>query len=140
MTRALKKQTVQLEIPAHDLRILGEKLQQSIQLTRARIPFIKYPRARLKAIRALDRAEYMFNTLSTTAQTIDRMKTFLENGFGLNINKLFALAGRGEYASRVTTYSAMTLVNTGIERTLDELAAINAALDKENENVKQTNI
>jgi len=136
MVRAVQAAKVQLDVPANDLRALGERLQLSIQLTRNRLDTIKLPRARIRALRVLDRAEYMFATLSQTVQTVDRMKGFLERGFGLDVNTLFAMAGGGEQLARVSTHSAMVLVNAGIERTLNELATVNAALDKENENVK----
>lgn len=134
MGRVVKLEKVELTEPVNDLRSLGEKLQVAIQLTRGRIDTIKNPRTRLKTLRVLDRAEYMFMTISQTVQTVDRMKGFLERGFGLNIDSLFALTGKNEHIARVSTHGAMVLVNTGISHSLNELAEINLALDKEVKN------
>jgi len=134
MVRAVHAAKVQLDAPANDLRILGERLQLSIQLTRNRLDTIKLPRKRLHALRTLDRAEYMFTTISQTVQTVDRMSGFLKNNFGLDIDGLFALTGDKEYVARVSTRSAMLLVNEGISRALKELSALNESLDKESKN------
>jgi hypothetical protein len=127
----MHKNPIQLSVPAKDLRDLGEKLQQSIDLTGARLHQVKNPRLRLRAKHALDRANYMFGVMAQTVQTVDRVKTFLLNGFGLDVDQLLSMAGDHEQSVRASTYSAMLLMNEGIDRVLNELSSLNSAMDIE---------
>lgn len=129
-----RKLPVTLNEPTDDLKLLGEKLQQSLQFTRSRIPDIKNHDLKRQACHTLDRANYMFHTLSQTVQTVDRMQGFLESNFGLSIDEIFALADENEYFARVSTRSAMVMVNQGISSVLTDLAKVNVAIDKENQN------
>ena len=133
MAQSSQPVKVTLEKPTKDLRALGEKLQQAIQLTRARLPEAKLPRERLRVIKSLDHAEYMYTMISNTCQTVERMGGFLQRGFGLDMDALFALAGGNEKAARVSTYSAMVMVNQGISLALKDLSRVNEILDKEKE-------
>jgi len=127
----MPRRVVRFEQPIDDLTVLGQKLQQAIVLTKARLPFIKGDRLKRKARFSLDQAQDMFITLSGTVQTVDRMTRFLEQGFGLSVDDLFELAENDEHAARISTHSAMVLVNNGIKLVLNDLAEVNAAIDKE---------
>jgi hypothetical protein len=127
---------VTLEKPTKDLRALGEKLQQEIAYTRNRIPNIKVQHTRLVALRALDDAERMFFTIGQNVQLVDSLRKFLESGWGLNVDALFACAGEAEMAARVSTHSIMVMTNKGIELVIDDLRKLNLVLDKENEHGK----
>jgi hypothetical protein len=125
------RKKTELAKPADDLRDLGEKLQQALILTKARLPYIEDDLLKRRAAHAVDRAHDMFHTMSTTVQTIERMKHFLEQGFGLDVDDIFAMTGKNEAAARVSTHSAMVLVNQGISTVLADLTKVNAAIDRE---------
>jgi hypothetical protein len=127
---------VTLEKPTKDLRALGEKLQQEIAYTRNRIPGIKLHPLKLVTLRTLDRAERMFYTIGQNVQMVDSMRKFLEINCGCNVDALFAFAGEGEQAARISTHSVMVMVNKGIELVLDDLRKVNLMLDKENDHGK----
>lgn len=136
MAQSGKPVKVTLEKPAKDLRALGEKLQQEIAYTRNRLNDIKLPHTKLVALRTLDHAERMFFTIGQNVQMVDSMRKFLETSCGYNVDALFALAGEGEPAARISTHSVMVMVNKGIELVIDDLRKINLMLDKENEHGK----
>lgn len=122
---------ITLEKPSTDLRALGITLQQSVQLLQARLLNIKSAELKLEARRALERASYMFKTVSDTVTVVDRLKGVLESDFGLDLNDIFSMAGESEYMARVTTRSAMVMLNRGIEAAIQDLAKINRKIDKE---------
>ena len=136
MVQSSKPVKVTLEKPTKDLRALGEKLQQEITYTRNRIPDIKLHPLKLVTLRTLDRAERMFFTIGQNVQMVDSMRKFLETSCGYNVDALFALAGEGEPAARISTHSVMVMVNKGIELVLDDLRKLNLILDKENNHGK----
>lgn len=131
MARRKKTALVSFHEPIADLTALGESLQQSLDLTVARVPQIKSPELKLRTRRALDKANYMFRVIGQTVTTIEKMRNFLQQSFCLDVDAIFALAGKDEYVARVSTHSGMMLVNNGIRLVIDELAEVNVEIDKE---------
>lgn len=116
-----------------DLRELGVRLQHQLGMTVDRLNSIKSPDLRRRTLHVLDRGQYMFKTLSTTVQTTERLRVFMEKSFGVTLEDIFSMAGGGEYAVRVSAKQAMMLVNDGIALTLEDLVKINREIDKEHE-------
>jgi len=123
--------------PVADLVQLGEKLQQSIQLTQQRVQSIKNPRLKFNAMRTLDRANYLFRVMSQTVQTTNQVVSFLDAGFNLNVKSILALTGKYAEPMHGAIYSGMLLVNEGIHRVLLELSEVNNSIDAEVRNGKQ---
>jgi hypothetical protein len=136
--RSKKSVPVAFDKPIVELRKLGESLQQTLALTTARVPNIKNPMLKLRTVRALDRAGYMFRVMSNTVQTVERVAHFLENGFGLSVSRMLEFSGEHEPFIHASTYSAMLLVNEGIYRVLHELNDVNKAIDQEAKNEKKS--
>lgn len=129
-----RKRKVALQEPTAELRLLGEKLQFALESTIDRLGSIRSPVLRRRAIHSIDRAQYMFTSLSKIAQTTDRIAGFMQDHFGLSVDDIFDMMGRNEYAARVSTHSTLVLLNEGIRMTLKDLSIVNADIDKENEN------
>lgn len=117
-------------LPANDLRSLGEKLQQSIVLTRLRIAPLVSSRARAKASCVLDSAEKLFIHVSQLVQAISRMQNFISKAFDVSLDDIFSLSGNPKLA-KGAVYAGTLAINELVKRSIDELAAVNAALDKE---------
>ena len=140
MARAARKSNgtpVAFQKPVADLVQLGEKLQQSIELTRQRVANIRNPRLKFNAMRTIDRASYLFRVMGQTVQTTNQVVSFLDAGFNLNVKSILALAGKYQEPLHGAVYSGMLLVNEGIHRVLLELSEINNSIDAEVCNGKQ---
>jgi hypothetical protein len=136
MRQRTKKSAVQFREPVDDLIKLGESLQLSLDYTVARYQHIKSADLKLQTRRVLDKANYMFRVIGQTVTTIESMRKFLQQSFCMDVDAIFALAGKDEYAARVSTHSGMVLVNNGIRIVIDELEKLNVAIDKEHEHEK----
>jgi len=117
-------------VPVQDLRALGEKLQQSIVLTRIRLAQLPATRTKTKAVRALTSADVLFVHVSQLVQAVSGMRLFMDKAFGIALDDLFALSGHPKMA-KGAVYAGTAAINEMVKRTIDELAAVNAALDKE---------
>lgn len=122
-------------LPVSELADLGEKLQQSIVLTRLRVEKLPSSRTRARSKRTLDSAEKLFVHVSQTVHATAGLAGFVEKAFGLTVGDLFAATGN-ERLARGAAYTGMVAVISAVKKAIDELAAVNAAIDKEVTNGK----
>jgi hypothetical protein len=121
---------VALAEPVNDLRTLGIQLQATLDSTTAKLAGIKSPALKLRAVRMVDNGRFLFNTMSHVVQTTDGLLSFLIRHLQVDINDVFAMTGYKKNA-RVTTHSAITLVNVGVRHVLNELSIVNREIDNE---------
>lgn len=124
-------------LPVDELRDIGEKLQQSIELTTARIDKLPPCRLKTKGEKILARASHLFMNVSNAVDSATKLTTFLQNAFGIQIADLFERTGYRQTAHGIA-YTGISLVLRSAKTSLNELAAINSELDlkeaRENEN------
>lgn len=120
-------------IPTDELRQAGEKLQQSIVLTRMRAANFKPGRIKARAERVVNSADDLFRNTSDMVQAATRMTGFMEKALGISVADIFALVPN-ERAARGVTYTGMSLVIGSVNKAIDELAAINRDMDGEVKN------
>jgi hypothetical protein len=119
-----------LSAPVNDLHLLGIQLQGMLDSTAVRVAGIKSPSLKLRALRAMDSGRFLFKTLSNLVQTTDGLLTFLIRHMDINIDDIFSMTGNKKNA-RITTRSALTMVNVGVQHIVDELIIINREIDNE---------
>lgn len=117
-------------MPVSELKDLGEKLQQGIVLTRIRVSNLPSSRARAKAKRTLDAAERLFVHVSQTVHATASLAGFIEKAFGVTVGDIFSMTGH-ERIARGAAYTGIVAVNAAVKKAIDELAAVNAAIDEE---------
>lgn len=120
-------------LPVAELRELGEKLQQSIVLTRMRVENMPASRAKAKAVRSLEHANKLFVHVSQVVQAATGLTGFLVKALGVSVEDMFAYTGKPKLA-RGVAYAGVAAANDAVKQAIDELAAANAALDKEVKN------
>lgn len=119
--------------PVDELKGNGEKLQQAILLTRMRQAGIGGMRLKARASRILGNADRLFGNLSYTVSTATRALDFMGKATGHDIADVFALMG-SEKLARGVVYAGMELINNEVSRMIDELAALNVAINNEVKN------
>lgn len=117
-------------LPVDELRDLGVKLQQSIVLTRARVNALEPSRTRARAQRTIENADKLFGHLATVSMAAQGLAGFLKQAMGVNVDELFAVTGSPR-AARGIAFAGVHAANAVVKDSLNELAAVNAALDKE---------
>ena len=117
-------------LPVAELASLGEKLQQAIVLTRMRLANSINGRLKARGARVVREADKLFTHLSQVVSTAQGLSGFLSKAMGLGIDDLFAYTGRPR-AARGLAYAGVVAANEAVKNALNELAAVNAALDKE---------
>lgn len=124
-------------LPVDELRDLGVKLQQSIVLTRMRANQLKLSRTRARALRVVDSADKLFGHLSQVSMAAQGLTGFLQKAMGVSVDELFNATGSPR-AARGVAFAGVAAANDAVKRQLDELAAVNVAIDKEVKNGTQT--
>ena len=121
-----------VELQTDELRRLGEKLQQAIVLTRIRLATSKNDRIAARGRRVLENADRLFMHISQLVQATSGISLFLERAFGLTVEDVLDLT---EYPRMVhgVAYTATTAINEIVKRYIDDIAAINAALDRDDD-------
>lgn len=119
-----------MNVAADELKVLGEKLQQAIVLTRMRLAGLPNSRVKARGNRALEHSDKMFAHVSQLVMAASGMKVFLEKAFGVSVADLFVASGHPKLAQGAT-YAGTAAIIELVKRTIDELAAVNAALDRE---------
>jgi hypothetical protein len=122
-------------LPTAELADLGEKLQQAIVLTRIRITPLPTSRVKARATRVLEHADRLFRHMTLMVQASNSLTSFLTKAVGVTIDDMFAYTGRPKIA-RGVAYAGISAANDAVRNVLIELAAINAAIDKEVKNAK----
>jgi hypothetical protein len=117
-------------LPTPELRDLGVKLQQAVVLTRIRAEQLPACRVKARATRVVENADKMFTHLSAVAQATSAFAGFLGRAMGISIDDLFMYTGKPKIA-RGVAYAGVSAVNEAVKDTINELAAVNAAIDKE---------
>lgn len=117
-------------LPIPEFMGLGEKLQQAIELTTARVSKMPPGRMRAKASRTLTQANKLFAQLSQMAQMTAGFTGFLSKAIGVSVDDLFRLTGKPKIA-RGVAYVGVEAVNKMVGDMLDSLHAINVEIDKE---------
>lgn len=117
-------------LPSAELKALGEKLQQAIVLTKMRVEGLKPSRVQAKASRIMTSAEKLFVHVAQVVHATQGLAGFLEKTLGVTVDDLFSMTGKDRLA-RGTAYAGMAAVNELVKRQIDELAAVNAAIDEE---------
>jgi len=121
-----------IELQTDELKRLGEKLQQSIVLTRMRLATSKSDRIVARGRRVLENADKLFQHISQLVQAASGIRIFLERAFGVTVADLMDVTDYPRLAHGVA-YTATTAINEIVKRNIDDIAAINAALDKDEE-------
>lgn len=119
-----------LDLPIDELKYVGQKLQQSLMLTRLRTAEIKNPRLKARTARTLHDAGLLFDHLSNTVMASSRLLGFMEKLSGMSVNDMFAATGHERVATGAT-FIGIELVNDAVRKTINRLAAVNADIDKE---------
>lgn len=129
--------TTPAPLPTAELADLGEKLQQAIVLTRMRLEPMPASRVKARGGRVIDHATRLFWHVSRLAQASAAMAGFLEKAMNVTVEDLFAYTGKPKIA-RGVAYAGVSAANDAVRNCLNELAAVNAAIDKEVKNGKNT--
>lgn len=124
-------------LPVDELLDLGAKLQQSIALTHTRARALKPSRTRARTMRALGDAEQLFGHLSRVSMATQGLTGFLQKAMGVSVDELFAATGSPR-AARGMAFAGVAAASDAVRRSLSELAAVNAAIDKEVKHGTQT--
>lgn len=124
MSRAVKNSE-------QDLRTLGVKLQDLIMQSRARLPKIKGRDKSLRMARSISNAEYVFNTISATIMTTQRVENFMQDKFGVGIGTVLKAAGHDPDTMKNSSLNAMVVLNKSIALVIQDLTSANAEADKD---------
>jgi hypothetical protein len=116
--------------PVAELTELGEKLQQAIVLTRIRVDHLPPSRVRARAARTVEHANKLFMHVSQVVQATTALKGFMHKTLGVTVDDIFNMTGNARIAKGATNVGVFA-VNETVRRSIDELAAINAAIDEE---------
>lgn len=119
-------------LPLDDLQRLGEKLQQALLITRARLHKVQRLRLKVQAQRVVDRSDSVFHNITVAVQLTQHTADLLRKAFGVTYDDLLELTGNHR-AAHGLSYTGLTLLNKAIEKSIDDLAKVNAAIDKEQE-------
>jgi hypothetical protein len=125
--------TAPAPLPTAELADLGEKLQQAIVLTRVRVAPMQASRVKARATRVLEHADRLFRHMTLVVQSSNSLTSFLTKAMGVTVDDIFAYTGRPKIA-RGVAYAGVSAANDAVRNVLIELAAINAAIDKEVKN------
>jgi hypothetical protein len=117
-------------LPTDELASLGEKLQQSMVLTRMRLAPMHASRVKARGERVVSHATQLFLHVSRLVQASTAMAGFLEKALGVTVEDLCAFTGKPKIA-RGVAYAGVSALNDAVGNCLNELAVINAAIDKE---------
>jgi hypothetical protein len=109
-----------------ELASLGEKLQQGIVLTQLRVEKLPGCRVKARAARTVQIAREAFQHISQMAQAARGMDGFMQRVFGHGLAVYIDTPGKQAAAGM-----GMELVIMRVRGIINELAAINAALDEE---------
>lgn len=122
--------TTPAPLPTSELQDLGEKLQQAIVLTRVRVTPMPASRVKARATRTLEHADRLFRHLTLVVQSANSLTSFLTKAMGVTVDDIFAYTGKPKIA-RGVAYAGVSAANDAVRNVLIELAAVNAAIDKE---------
>ena len=117
-------------LPTSELQELGEKLQQAIVLTRMRVAPLPATRVKARAVRVLEHADRLFMHLTLVVQSANSLTSFLTKAMGVTVDDIFAYTGRPKIA-RGVAFAGVSAANDAVRNVLNELAAVNAALNEE---------
>ena len=124
-------------LPTSELKDLGEKLQQAIVLTRMRIEPMAASRVKARATRVLEHADKLFRHLTQVVMATNSLAGFLTKAMGVTVDDLFAYTGHPKIA-RGAAFAGVSAANDAVRQAIDELAAVNAAIDREVKHGKNT--
>jgi hypothetical protein len=117
-------------LPVPELAASGEMLQQAIVLTRMRVEGLPDCRIKARGRRIVEQSNKLFMHVSAVAQTTAGLTGFLGRAMGVTIDDLFEYTGKAQFA-RGITYAGIEAVNGAVRRAIDDLNAVNVAIDKE---------
>lgn len=117
-------------LPTPDLMELGEKLQQAIVLTRVRVVPLPASRLKTRATRSLANADDLFRHMTLIVQAANSMTSFLTKAMGVTVDDMFTYTGHPKTA-RSLAFAGVSAASDAVRNVLIELAAVNAAIDKE---------
>lgn len=117
-------------LPTFELQELGEKLQQAIALTRMRVASLPATRVKARASMTMAHADRLFRHLTLVVQSANSLTSFLTEAMGVTVEDMFAYTGRPKIA-RGVAFAGVSAANDAVRNVLNELAAVNAAIDKE---------
>lgn len=111
------------------LRELGEKLQQSIVLTKIRLEQLPPSRVRVRGMRTVEYASKLFVHVSQVVQAAQGLTGFMQSVLNISVDDLFNMSGYDRVA-RCATGAGIAAVSEIVRRAIDELAEVNSAIDK----------
>jgi hypothetical protein len=120
-----------VKIRDSDLRALGVKLQGLIVQSRARLTRIADVNKNYQMRKSLTNAEYVFNTISATIQTTQRIEDFMQEKFGFGLTPVLKAAGYDPKKARHTQKNILHVLNKSVEFVIDDLTKANAQVDLE---------
>lgn len=121
--------TKSVELPVDELKRLGEKLQQSIVLTRIRAGAQKSSRIKARAERVVRSTDELYRHVSDIVATSTRLTGFMQKALGITVDDIFGMTGH-ERAARGAAYTGMALVIRSVESAIDELARVNKDMEE----------
>lgn len=113
-----------------ELLRLGEKLQQSIALTKIRLNDVRSKRLQARCFRVVWQAEQLFSSIAKMAQASSAVTEFMHKVMNVSIDDLFFYTGKPKIA-RSIAYAGIATASDLVRSAINELDAINLALDKE---------
>lgn len=117
-------------LPVTELAASGEMLQQAIVLTRMRVEQLPECRIKVRGRRLVEQSNKLFMHVSAVAQSTASLTGFLGRAMGITIDDIFEYTGKAQFA-RGITYAGIQAVNDAVRRAIDDLNAVNVAIDKE---------
>ena len=124
-------------LPVPELAASGEMLQQAIVLTRMRVEQLPECRVKVRGRRLVEQSNKLFMHVSAVAQSTASLTGFLGRAMGITIDDIFEYTGKAQFA-RGITYAGIQAVNDAVRRAIDDLNAVNVAIDKEVKHGKNT--